>query len=66
MPFEGSWGKVIFSEACIKNSVHIREQCMLGDTSNKRAVRIVLECIFVFMKFMKFHYPEVFNSFKDF
>ena len=40
-----SWGKVIFSEACVKNSVHIREQCMLGDTGNKRVVRILLECI---------------------
>ena len=43
-----SWGKVIFSEACIKNSVHIREQCMLGDTDNKRVVRILVECILVF------------------
>ena len=42
-----SWGKVIFSEACVKNSVHIREQCMLGDTGNKRAVCILLECILV-------------------
>ena len=42
-----SWGKVIFSEACVKNSVHIQEQCMLGDTGNKRAVRILLECILV-------------------
>ena len=25
-----------------------REQCMLGDTGNKRAVRILLECILVF------------------
>ena len=24
-----------------------REQCMLGDTANKRAVRILLECILV-------------------
>ena len=24
-----------------------REQCMLGDTDNKRAVRILLECILV-------------------
>ena len=65
MPFEGisenallpaamKLGKVIFSELCVKNSVHIQEQCMLG------------ECILVFMKFMKFQYPEVFNSFKDF
>ena len=72
-----SWGKVIFSEACIKNSVHIGwvsrqklpppppgadtpqeqtppcpdqtplELCMLGDTGNKRVVRILLECILV-------------------
>ena len=26
-----------------------REQCMLGDTSNKRAVRILLECILVYL-----------------
>ena len=26
----------------------LREQCMLGDTDNKRAVRILLECILVF------------------
>ena len=69
-----SWGKVIFSEVCVKNSVHDGgggvwadkppgsrnpleqtppgadtpeeqtppEQCMLGDTGNKRAVRILL------------------------
>ena len=37
-----SWGKVIFSVACVKNSVH-----MLADTGNKRAVRILLECILV-------------------
>ena len=98
-----SWGKVIFSEACVKNSVHkgggsgsvqagppqpradtppweqtpppgadtpsppsweqtpdtplIRsrhppEQCMLGDTGNKRAVRILLECILVHNSFV--------------
>ena len=28
-----------------------REQCMLGDTGNKRAVRILLECILVFYEF---------------
>ena len=28
-------------------SRHPREQCMLGDTGNKRAVRILLECILV-------------------
>ena len=78
-----SWGKVIFSVVCVKNSVHRGEgssplhagippppceqtpsgadlpptsrppppgcrptpaQCMLGDTGNKRAVRILLEC----------------------
>ena len=27
--------------------VHPREQCMLGDTGNKRAVRILLDCILV-------------------
>ena len=27
-----------------------REQCMLGDTGNKRAVRILLECILVLLK----------------
>ena len=82
-----SWGKVIFSEARVKNSVHggqgclpiacwdtppdqrqtpppgsrhppgsrpppradtpATAQCMLRDTSNKRAVRILLECILV-------------------
>ena len=42
-----SWGKVIFSEVCVKNSVHIREQCMLGDTGSKRPVRNLLECILV-------------------
>ena len=105
-PANEVWGKVIFSEACVKNSVHRggstwagtpptrytllgpgthpglgtlppqgpgtlpgtrytppdqvhppgpgtrspppREQCMLQDTGNKRAVRILLECILVF------------------
>ena len=93
-----SWGRVIFSEVCVKNSVqrgvclsapgsrtpgsrdppradtpppgadtpgadtpleqtppeqtpprsrHPPPQCMLGDTANKRAVRILLECILV-------------------
>ena len=96
-PANEVWGKVIFSVACVKNSVHgggtragtppgqvhppgrytpprqvhplgrytplgryppwagtppgqlhpPREQCMLGDTGNKRAVRILLECILV-------------------
>ena len=76
-PTNEVWGKVIFSEACVKNSVQWggvpglvppwdqvhtplgpgtpppkegtppREQCMLGDTGNKRAVRILLECILV-------------------
>ena len=27
------------------------EQCVLGDTGNKRAVRILLECILVFREF---------------
>ena len=72
-----SWGKVIFSEACVKNSVHRGDlphcmlgyptprikgrhppepdippgQCMWGDTGNKRAVRILLECNLVFLNF---------------
>ena len=29
------------------DKVHPPEQCMLGDTGNKRAVRILLECILV-------------------
>ena len=29
------------------------EQCMLGDTGNKRAVRILLECILVYHSFVK-------------
>ena len=74
-----SRGKVIFSEACVENSVHRggclpncmlgypcppppptrgrhppgadtpTTQCMLGDTGNKRAVRILLEFILVFI-----------------
>ena len=31
-----------------QDQVHPPEQCMLGDTGNKRAVRILLECILVF------------------
>ena len=96
-PANEVWGKVIFSVACVKNSVHRRgeylgrytpcgqvqprgqvhpprqvhppwagisprqvhppgqvhprEQCMLGDTGNKRAVRILLECILVYKIF---------------
>ena len=51
-PANEVWCKVIFSEACAKNSVHRGEclgryQCMLGDTGHKRAVRILLECILV-------------------
>ena len=90
-PANEVWGMVIFSVACVKNSVHgggapgqvrppgrytpragtppgqvhplgryppwagtppgqlhpPREQCMLGDTGNKRAVHILLECILV-------------------
>ena len=38
-----SWGKVI----CVKNSVHILEQCRLGDTGKKWTVHILLECILV-------------------
>ena len=44
-----SWGKVIFSEVCVKNSVHLPEQRMLWDMGNKRVVCILLECILVFM-----------------
>ena len=62
------WGKVIFSEVCVKNFVHRvglphcmlgypvgsrpppPEQCMLGDTGNKLAVRILLECNLVLIK----------------
>ena len=56
-PANEVWCKVIFSEACVKNSVHgggclsacwdtsPREHSMLGDTVNVRAVRILLECI---------------------
>ena len=65
-----SWGKVIFSEVCVKNSVHIREQCLLGNTDNKRAVRILLECFLVVFIFSFFcgsgqfspslrHHPQV-------
>ena len=48
-PINEVWGKVIFSVACVKNSVHggggsASEQCMLGDSVNKRAVCILLEC----------------------
>ena len=87
-PTNGVWGKVTFSVACVKNSVHMGgclpqcmlgyhpprtrhppktrhppllgpgipqeqtplgpgippAQCMLGDTVNKRAVCILLEC----------------------
>ena len=54
-PANEVWGKVIFSVACVKNSVHQAPpppgdrhpppvQCMLGDTVNKRAVCILLEC----------------------
>ena len=105
-PANEVWGKVIFSVACVKNSVHRGgvpghippwagtphlpgqvhplgrytppwagtpplgrytpqqvhpwagtspppEQCMLGDTGNKRAVRILLECILVYHSFVK-------------
>ena len=30
-----------------RDQVPPQEQCILGDTANKRAVRILLECIFV-------------------
>ena len=82
-----SWSKVIFSEACVKNSVHRGggsatlhagmhppprdqrqappppmgpeagtpppAQCMLGDTGNKRAVRILMECNLVMPYFRR-------------
>ena len=108
-PANEVWGKVIFSEVCVKNSVHRGEylgryppdqvhppgpgtpprpgtppgrytyprdqvppigtppgsgtlsrtryppeKCMLGDTGNKRAVSILLECILVFNLYRKF------------
>ena len=46
-PANEVWGKVIFSEACVKNSVHggggVRR--IRRDTVNERAIRILLECI---------------------
>ena len=56
-----SWGKVIFSQVSVilstegvpgqvhppPDQVHPPEQCMPGDTGNKRVVRILLECILV-------------------
>ena len=33
-----------------------REQCMLGDAGNKRAVRILLECILVLNLFFSFKF----------
>ena len=70
-----SWGKVIFSEACVRYQDQDQDQrkpppdqrqalpppagpdnphppqCMLGDTGNKRAVRILLECNLVWSWF---------------
>ena len=34
------------------DQVHPPEQCMLGDTGNKRVVRILLECILVHISFV--------------
>ena len=33
-----------------RDQVHPQKQCMLGDTGNKRVVRILLECILVLVK----------------
>ena len=48
-----SSGKVMFSQACVKNSVHKGGGCLplpppraLWDSVNKWVVRILLECIF--------------------
>ena len=102
-----SWGKVIFSVACVKNSVHcmlgyspslgadtsppptpeqtplgtrhptppqtrhppweqtppLPAQYMLGDTGNKRAVRILLECnlVHILRSFCLFHKESSFR-----
>ena len=51
-----SCGKVMFSQACVKNSVHgggghawqgMPHWQILRDTVNERAVRILLECVLV-------------------
>ena len=34
-----------------RDQVHPSEQCMLGDTGNKRVVRILLECILVYYNY---------------
>ena len=80
-----SWGKVIFSVACFKNSFHRgvslqgeidtplsrrptpwqgdpQAQCMLGDTGNKRAVPILLECILVSFFSIAQHFPKYTNK----
>ena len=44
---EGVPGQVHPQAGTPPGQVHLREQCMLGDTGNKRAVRILLECILV-------------------
>ena len=62
-PANEVWGKVIFLHLSVilfkggstfegtpgtRYTTHLRKQCMLGDTGNKRAVRILLECILVY------------------
>ena len=42
-----SWGKIIFSEACVQNPVHRKGACVAGQTPLQRTVRILLECILV-------------------
>ena len=44
-----------------------QEQCMLGDMGNKRAVRILLECILVVLIFRKHHMtnPSQFAVYKN-
>ena len=57
-----SWGGVLGASAPVHAGMHTprdqsararprKEQCTLGDTGNKRAVRILLECILVIQKF---------------
>ena len=56
-------GRVVCLSACWKDtpwadnprSRHPPAQCMLGDTGNKWAVRILLECILVVTNFGKFN-----------
>ena len=49
------------SEQAPPRSRHPREQCMLGDTAYKRAVRILLECILVLPIFSK-NFMKIKNS----